>query len=399
MLYAISEYVDAARRRGAVHGVGPLPHRRRPHDHRRRALDRDDARGRHRRDRRHARDRARRDPRRRPRDRGRDGRPQARGLLLVRRPRAGRRAGRLAGRQGPPAAAPHRHRRVRRRRQVDADRPAALRLQGDPRRPARAHRRRLSAAAATARSTSRCSPTACAPSASRASRSTSPTATSRRRGARSSSPTRPGHVQYTRNMVTGASTADVAIVLVDARQGCRPSSRAATPRSPACSASRLVFAVNKMDLVDWDEDVFRRIGGDFRAWAARLDVADSPSSRSPRCTATTSSSARARSPGTAARRCCGTSSTCTSRDRTCATCRFPVQWVIRPQTRAPDYRGYAGQVAGGVLKAGDEVLVLPAGRATRIVARSTARRRSTRRRADVGDRAPRGRPRRRARRR
>jgi bifunctional enzyme CysN/CysC len=121
------------------------------------------------------------------------------------------------------------------------------------------------ATAATTTRTSRCSPTACAPSASRASRSTSPTATSRRRGASSSSPTRPGHVQYTRNMVTGASTADLAIVLVDARKGVVEQTRrhafiASLLRHPAPRAR-----VNKMDLVDYDEERFEEIRAEFRA--------------------------------------------------------------------------------------------------------------------------------------
>ena len=158
----------------------------------------------------------------------------------------------------PPMAVAARIRAVRfataglgRRRQVHADRAAAVRLQADPRGPARARRARSPSAAATATRTSRCSPTACAPSASRASRSTSPTATSRRRGASSSSPTRPGHEQYTRNMVTGASTADLALVLVDAR---KRRARAVAPprvhRRRCCGIPHLVVCVNKMDLVD-----------------------------------------------------------------------------------------------------------------------------------------------------
>ena len=261
--------------------------------------------GRRRRDRRHPGHRARRDPRRRPRHRGRHGRPQARGLLLGVPMTASRR-------QRQPR--PHRHRRLGRRRQVDPDRAAALRLQGDPRRPAGAHRRTSATAAASRSSTSRCSRTACAPSASRASPSTSPTATSRRRGARSSSPTRPGHAQYTRNMVTGASTADVAIVLLDAREGPTEQSRRHTFIASLLGIRHIVFAINKMDLVDWDEAALRRDrrrdDGLQRAAGPR---ATRPSSRSARCTATTSSIAARTAPGTAGRRCCGTSSTCTSR--------------------------------------------------------------------------------------
>ena len=122
-------------------------------------------------------------------------------------------------------SAPLRHGGLRRRRQVHPDRPAAARLEVDLRGPARGRRAHVSRARLRLHRPRACSPTACAPSASRASRSTSRTATSRPRTASSSSPTRPGHVQYTRNMVTGASTADLGLVLVDARQGLTEQSR------------------------------------------------------------------------------------------------------------------------------------------------------------------------------
>ncbi|MGH2968580.1 MAG: GTP-binding protein, partial [Solirubrobacteraceae bacterium] len=82
----------------------------------------------------------------------------------------------------------------------------------------------------------------------------------------------PGHAQYTRNMVTGASTADLAVVLVDAREGLLTQSRRHAAIAGLLGIPRIVLAVNKMDLVDWDGDVFRRICGDFRGWASRLDV-------------------------------------------------------------------------------------------------------------------------------
>ena len=116
-----------------------------------------------------------------------------------------------------------------------AHRSAALRLEGDLRGPARGGRAHEPRPWATSTPTWRCSPTACGPSASRASRSTSPTATSPRRSASSSSPTRPGHIQYTRNMVTGASTADLALVLVDARNGIARA--VAAPRLPRVAAA------------------------------------------------------------------------------------------------------------------------------------------------------------------
>ena len=322
------------------------------------------ARDRRGRDRRHAHHRARRDARRRPRVGGGDGRPQARGLLLD-DDVATNGAGPTCWRHPRRPAAP-RHRRLGRRRQVHADRPPALRLQGDLRRPARAAVEASRAGAATATSTSRCSPTACAPSASRASRSTSPTATSRRRSARSSSPTRPGHAQYTRNMVTGASTADLALVLVDARKGV---ARAVAPprlhRRRCCGIPHLVVAVNKMDLVDYDRGRVRRhrarTSASFAARARR--ARRRPSSRSARCTATTSSSAPRACPGTTARRCSTTSSTSTSPPTaTSTTPRFPVQYAIRPRDAAtPTTAATRARSPAACCAPGDEVVVLPSG--------------------------------------
>ena len=176
----------------------------------------------------------------------------------------------------------------------------------------------------------------------------------------------PGHVQYTRNMVTGASTASLSIVLVDARHGLVEQSRRHAHIASLLRIPHLVFAVNKMDLVGWDEAVFRRIEADFRALAAQLDVHDfvlipisaltganvvEPAAEMPWYRGPTLLQHLEDVPLVA--------------DLTDA--RFPVQWVIRPQTPDHhDYRGYAGQVAGGVLRAGDEVVVLPSGVTTRI---------------------------------
>ena len=177
--------------------------------------------------------------------RGRDGGPQARGLLLDDGARH------AAPRVRSAAAAALRHRRLGRRRQVDADRAAAATT------PSRCIADQVGRRAS---STSRGSPTACAPSASRASRSTSPTATSRPRGGASSSPTRPGHAQYTRNMVTGRLDRRPRGRARRRPRGAADAERAATPRSPGCCGiPRIVLAVNKMDLVGFDQDVFRRI--------------------------------------------------------------------------------------------------------------------------------------------
>ena len=222
---------------------------------------------------------------------GRHGGPQAGGLLLMDRD---------AQRRAPlRAVRPADLLRFATAGSVDdgkshADRPAALRHQVDLRGPARARRGRLARAAATATSTSRCSPTACAPSASRASRSTSPTATSPRRGASSSSPTRPGHVQYTRNMVTGASTADLAIVLVDARKGVvEQTRRHALHRRRCCGIPHLVRRRQQDGPRRLGRGRLRRDRGRVRASSPRGSTSPDvdAASRSPRCTATTSSTA------------------------------------------------------------------------------------------------------------
>jgi sulfate adenylyltransferase subunit 1 len=178
----------------------------------------------------------------------------------------------------------------------------------------------------------------------------------------------PGHVQYTRNMVTGASTADVAIVLLDAREGPTEQSRRHTFIASLLGLKHVVFAVNKMDLVDWDEAAYDRIVDELTDFSARLDLGD-----------VTFIPISALHGDNVVER--GSNSPWyggppllwhlehlhVASDRNMIDVRFPVQWVIRPQTdEHHDYRGYAGQVAGGVLKPGDEVLVLPSGKSSRI---------------------------------
>jgi len=180
----------------------------------------------------------------------------------------------------------------------------------------------------------------------------------------------PGHIQYTRNMVTGASTANLAIVLVDARKGIVEQSRRHAYIASLLRIPHLVFAVNKMDLVGWDEARFRAIEDEFRGLAARLDVQDIlfiPIS------ALTGANVVER--GGEMRWYRGPTllhhleTVHIASDRNLIDVRFPVQWVIRPQSNDRehhDYRGYAGQVAGGVLRPGDEVLALPSGMTTRV---------------------------------
>ncbi len=178
----------------------------------------------------------------------------------------------------------------------------------------------------------------------------------------------PGHIQYTRNMVTGASTASLTIVLVDARHGMIEQSRRHAFIASLLRIPHLVFAVNKMDLVDWDEATFRRIEDDFRDFASRLDIQDIafiPIS------ALTGANVVERSPHMpwfhGATLLYHLETVHIAGDRNLIDVRFPVQWVIRPQSdNYPDYRGYAGQVAGGVLRPGDDVIVLPSGMTTKI---------------------------------
>jgi bifunctional enzyme CysN/CysC len=168
----------------------------------------------------------------------------------------------------------------------------------------------------------------------------------------------PGHVRYTRNMVTGASTAQAALVLVDARNGIVEQSRRHAYLSSLLGIRHLIACVNKMDLVDWDEDRFRDIETDFRRVAARLGV---PDARAIPISALKGGNVVERtdqSPWYTGEPLLRQLETLElAQDRNVADVRFPVQWTVRNT----DYRGYAGQVAGGVLRVGDPVRVLPSG--------------------------------------
>jgi bifunctional enzyme CysN/CysC len=174
----------------------------------------------------------------------------------------------------------------------------------------------------------------------------------------------PGHVQYTRNMVTGASTADVAVILVDARKGLLEQSRRHAFLATLLRIPHLVVAVNKMDLVDWDESRFRSIVADFSAFSSSLlpvaDVTFIPMSALQGDNVVDRSERMEWYEGLPLLEHLETVHI--AEDRNLVDMRFPVQYVIRPMSEAHhDYRGYAGQVAGGVLRAGDEVVVLPSG--------------------------------------
>jgi sulfate adenylyltransferase large subunit len=183
----------------------------------------------------------------------------------------------------------------------------------------------------------------------------------------------PGHVQYTRNMVTGASTADVAVVLLDARKGVIEQTQRHTFIATMLGIPHVVFAVNKMDLVDFDEGRFRAIEAELRELTERLglrDVSTTPIAALPGDNVVDPSERMPWWPGGTFLECL--ESIEIAGDRDAAHRRFPVQWVIRPMSdEYHDYRGYAGQVAGGVWRAGDRVVVLPSGRRTTVAAVET----------------------------
>jgi sulfate adenylyltransferase large subunit len=183
----------------------------------------------------------------------------------------------------------------------------------------------------------------------------------------------PGHVQYTRNMVTGASTADVAVVLLDARKGVIEQTQRHTYIAAMLGIPHVVFAVNKMDLVEFDEGRFREIETELAELSARLRLRDSatvPIAALPGDNVVDPSERLAWwDGGTFLERL---ESIEIAADRDVAHRRFPVQWVVRPMSdEHHDYRGYAGQVAGGEWHAGDEVLVLPSGLRTTVAAVET----------------------------
>jgi bifunctional enzyme CysN/CysC len=175
-------------------------------------------------------------------------------------------------------------------------------------------------------------------------------------------------------MVTGASTADVAVMLVDARKGVLEQSHRHAFIASLLRIPHLLVCINKMDLVGWDERVYERISDDFAAWASRLDVTD--------ITFVPISALHGDNVVERSRNMPWYDGPSllyylehvhVASDRNLIDCRFPVQWVIRPMSKQwHDYRGYAGQVAAGVFKVGDEVLVLPSGSQSRITAIDTA---------------------------
>ncbi|HET7399805.1 MAG TPA: sulfate adenylyltransferase subunit CysN [Intrasporangium sp.] len=184
----------------------------------------------------------------------------------------------------------------------------------------------------------------------------------------------PGHVQYTRNMVTGASTADLALVLVDARKGIVEQSRRHAFLATLLQVPHLVLCVNKMDLVDYSQEVYQEIHDEFTAFAAKLRVPDLttiPVSALGGDNVVTRSDNMPWYDGPSLLH--HLENVHVASDRNLIDVRFPVQYVIRPQSDDwHDYRGYAGTVAGGSIRKGDDVMVLPSGFTSKVKAVETA---------------------------
>ncbi|MDX1638063.1 MAG: sulfate adenylyltransferase subunit CysN [Balneolaceae bacterium] len=185
----------------------------------------------------------------------------------------------------------------------------------------------------------------------------------------------PGHVQYTRNMVTGASTANLAVILVDARNGvieqtCRHSFIASL-----LQIKHIILCVNKMDLVDYSQEQFNKIKKQFSEFSSKLDVPDInyiPISALYGDNVVEKGDNMPWYNGSTLLHTL--ENVQVDSDYNHVDSRFPVQWVTRPQsTEYPDYRGYAGRVAGGVFKPGDEIIALPSGFTSKIKAVETFR--------------------------
>jgi sulfate adenylyltransferase subunit 1 len=178
----------------------------------------------------------------------------------------------------------------------------------------------------------------------------------------------PGHIQYTRNMVTGASTANLTIILVDARHGVIEQTMRHSFIASLLQIKHIVVCINKMDLVDYSEEVFEKIKADYEAFSAKLDVPDIqfiPISALNGDNVVDKSENMPWYQG-------GTlmytlENVHIASDLNFVDARFPVQYVIRPQNdEYHDYRGYAGKVEGGVFRPGDEVVALPSGFTSKI---------------------------------
>jgi sulfate adenylyltransferase subunit 1 len=178
----------------------------------------------------------------------------------------------------------------------------------------------------------------------------------------------PGHIQYTRNMVTGASTVNLAIILIDARHGVMEQTRRHSFISSLLQIKHLVVCINKMDLVDYSEEVYNKIKAQYEEFSSKLNV---PDIRYIPISALNGDNVVNKSehmPWFEGAPLLYTLETVhVGNDLNYVDSRFPVQYVVRPHSdEHHDYRGYAGRVAGGVFKPGDEVMVLPSGFTSRV---------------------------------
>ncbi|WP_375579803.1 sulfate adenylyltransferase subunit CysN [Marivirga tractuosa] len=178
----------------------------------------------------------------------------------------------------------------------------------------------------------------------------------------------PGHVQYTRNMVTGASNVNLAIILIDARKGVIEQTKRHSFIASLLQIKHVIVCINKMDLVDYKEEVFEQIKKDYLSFDAKLEI---PDIRFIPISALNGDNVVDKSENMDWYK--GPSLLWTlenvqvASDRDLIDGRFPVQWVIRPQSKEhPDFRGYAGAVSGGIFRKGEEVVVLPSGFTSKI---------------------------------
>jgi bifunctional enzyme CysN/CysC len=178
----------------------------------------------------------------------------------------------------------------------------------------------------------------------------------------------PGHIQYTRNMVTGASTANLALLLVDARKGVLEQTRRHALLSSLLRVPHLVLCVNKMDLVDYDQAIYDEIRDEFTTFAAKLEITDLDFVPISALQGDNVVERSNKTPWFDGRPLLGQlEDVHIASDRNLVDNRFPVQTVIRPMSdEHRDYRGYAGSVVGGIFKQGDEVMVLPSRRTSTI---------------------------------
>jgi bifunctional enzyme CysN/CysC len=183
----------------------------------------------------------------------------------------------------------------------------------------------------------------------------------------------PGHIQYTRNMVTGASTANLALLLIDARKGVLEQTRRHALLSSMLGVPHLVLCVNKMDLVDYSQQVYDEIREEFTQFAAKLDITDLSFVPISALAGDNVVEGSANMPWFHGQPLLGhLEDVHIASDRNLVDNRFPVQYVIRPQSAENrDYRGFAGSVAGGIFKQGDEVMVMPSRKASKIAAIDT----------------------------